>query len=110
MAAEMFARLCGRPPCEQDATALNPAPRSQVSCNAVASALHAVSRVPLPPSAVHSRMKGEEETPAAQAEETWLKLKGLQSGSKELCLLQDLKFPVIYLKCSILTLYLNQML
>lgn len=55
-------------------------------------------------------MKGEEETPAAQAEETWLKLKGLQSGSKELGLLQDLKFPVIYLKCSILTLYLNQML
>lgn len=38
-------------------------------------------------------MKGEEETPAAHAEETWLKLKGLQSGSKELCLLLDLKIP-----------------
>lgn len=38
-------------------------------------------------------MKREEESPAAHAEETWLKLKGLQSGNKEFCLLLDLKFP-----------------
>lgn len=92
MAAKMLARLCSGPPCEQDATALNPAPSSQV-CNAVASALHAVPRVPLPPSAVHNHMKGEEETPAAHAEEMQLKLTELQSKSKEPCLLLDLKFP-----------------
>lgn len=38
-------------------------------------------------------MKGEEETPAAHAEEMQLKLTELQSKSKEPCLLLDLKFP-----------------